>query len=177
MTTPSIQLQIQNICEHVVKDTCDCQNVSVKLPYVYVWFSPENIFIFLERVFSFFSTSFCFFLFNVIKPFQVFVSSNHLKQRWWCPQSNSPDRIEYKYNVEMFRHIGSLCRSTDENLQESECVRRMWLTGYGQKISQWLYRCDWRLMSSPTLIIRSQIQHSRILNIVSYWTGCLFYLP
>ena len=37
------------------KDICDCQNISVKLPCIYVCLSSGDLFIFLVRVSSFFS--------------------------------------------------------------------------------------------------------------------------
>ena len=54
-----------NVCEHTVrscphhvfgyillieKDICDCQNISIMLPYVYVCLSPGDLFIFLVWV-------------------------------------------------------------------------------------------------------------------------------
>ena len=47
----------------IEKDIYDCQNVSVKLPYVYVCLSSRDLFIFLVRVSAFFS------YFCVIKAF------------------------------------------------------------------------------------------------------------
>ena len=40
---------------HIKKDNCDCQNVSVKLLYVYVCLSTGHLLIFSIRVSSFFS--------------------------------------------------------------------------------------------------------------------------
>ena len=71
-----------NACVLIEKDICDCRNVSVKLPCVYVCLSSWDLFIISVRVSSLYSNFcypyFCTFRFNVVYIRSLGINSRQL---------------------------------------------------------------------------------------------------
>ena len=119
----------------IKKDISDCQNISVKLPCVYVCLSSGDLFIFSVRVSSFFLYFYVTYAHTILK--EKFWSRSGIKSLHHLDSSIGNHKSRVKFNVKVTSNNSLLmqgchksCRAEDIRISKKHIMRGFQLSWY-----------------------------------------------